>query len=359
MFKKTLLLILLSYYAATLFSQEYEKEIRKTALTFIDSLTPLQKKRALLEFSDSARTQWNNLPVGLRPRAGINMGSLSDNQRILVHRILSASLSSQGYLKATSIMHLDNLLNMYVDTMYQRKEMNEKTHQFMIDLKWSHQNFYLAFFGNPQTDTSWGYKLEGHHLSLNFTFHQNKLSITPMFVGTDPAEYPILEYAGWRVLGKEEDLGLKLINMMSPAQKKKATLSTEVPGDIITSAESGKRLVDYQGIKGSELNIQQLEIVKQMIREFVFNLSYEKAVVEYDKIVKAGIGNLYFSWIGAYEEKQAHYYILNGPTFLIEFDNNGGPRRVANHIHAIWREKGNEYGEDVLKKHYIAEHQKQ
>ncbi len=359
MFKKLLLVLLISCHGFSGFSQENAQEIKKTALTFIDSLTTLQKKRALLDFGDSARTQWNNLPVGLRPRVGINMGSLSDDQRKLVHRILSASLSSQGYLKATSIMHLDNLLNMYVDTLYQRKEMNEKTHQFMVDLKWSHQNFYLAFFGNPQTDTSWGYKLEGHHLSLNFTFNHNQLSITPMFVGTDPAEYPILEYAGWRVLGKEEDLGLKLIDMMSPAQKKKATMTTEVPEDIITSAESGKRLVDNWGIKGSELNAPQQEIVRQMIREFVFNLSYEKAVTEYDKILKAGISNLYFGWIGAYKEKEPHYYVINGPTFLIEFDNNGGPRKVANHIHAIWREKGNEYGEDVLKKHYMAEHKKQ
>lgn len=93
-----------------------------------------------------------------------------------------------------------------------------------------------------------------------------------------------------------------------------------------------------------------------MIREFAFNLSNEKAVTEYDKILKTGIANFYFGWIGAYEEKKAHYYVINGPTFLIEFDNNGGPRRVANHIHSIWREKGNEYGEDVLKKHYKKEH---
>ncbi len=126
MFKKLLLVLLISCHGFSGFSQENAQEIKKTALTFIDSLTILQKKRALLNFSDSARTKWNNLPVGLRPRVGINMGSLSDDQRKLVHRILSASLSSQGYLKATSIMHLDNLLNMYVDTLYQRKEMNEK-----------------------------------------------------------------------------------------------------------------------------------------------------------------------------------------------------------------------------------------
>ncbi len=111
----------------------------------------------------------------------------------------------------------------------------------------------------------------------------------------------------------------------------KATMSREVPGDILTSAESGKRLVDNWGIKGSELNAGQQEIVKQMIREFVFNLSYEKAINEYEKIAKAGVGNVYFGWIGAYKEKEAHYYNLNGPTFLIEFDNNGGPRRVQPH----------------------------
>ena len=149
---------------------------------------------------------------------------------------------------------------------------------------------------------------------------------------------------------------MKLIQSLSAQQKAKATMSKDVPGDIITSAESGKRLVDYWGLKGSELDTQQQEILKSIVREFVFNLVYEKAVTEYDKIIKAGIKNIYFGWIGEYEEKKPHYYILNGPTFLIEFDNNGGPRRAANHIHAIWREKGNEFGEDILKKHYLQEH---
>lgn len=357
MFKKFIVLFCFTYFSLATFSQDIEKEITKSAQNFVDSLTPLQRKIAMLSFSDTARLKWNNLPVGLRARAGINIGSLSDGQRKLVHRMLSASLSSQGYLKATSIMHLDNLLNMYVDTMHQRKEFDDRTYGFLKDLKWSHQNFYVAFFGNP-TDTSWGYKLEGHHLSLNFTFHNKQLSVTPMFVGTDPAEYPILEYAGWRVLSKEEDYGIKLIKSLSEAQQKKATMSTEVPGDIITSAESGKRLIDYWGIKGSELTRQQQDLLQYIVREFVFNLEYEKAVKEYDKILKAGIENIYFGWIGAYEEKKGHYYLLNGPTFLIEFDNNGGPMRVANHIHAIWREKGNEYGEDILKQHYEREHRK-
>lgn len=359
MLKKTVSSLCFLCFSVIVFSQGVEQNIRKSAIAFIDSLTVLQKKRALLEFGDTARVRWNNLPVGLRARAGINIGSMSEEQRKLVHRMLSASLSSQGYLKATSIMHLDNLLNLFIDTMHSRREMDDTLYRVLQDLKWSHKNYYLAFFGNPATDADWGYKLEGHHLSLNFTFHNQQLSVTPMFVGTDPAEYPILEYAGWRVLSKEEDFGLELIAALSAQQKEKATMSTEVPGDIITAAESGRRLVDNWGIKGTQLNTSQQEILKAIVREFVFNLCYEKATVEYDKILKAGIQNMYFGWIGAYEEKKPHYYILNGPTFLIEFDNNGGPRRAANHIHAIWREKGNEYGEDLLKKHYQAEHQNQ
>lgn len=337
-----------------IFSQQsYHNEIKQTASAFINSLDPMQKRTALLAFNDTARMKWNNLPVGMRARAGISIGNMTVDQRKLLHKILSASLSSQGYLKATSIMHLDNLLNWYYDTLLYKKEISTVQYNGAMFLKWTHRNYYLAFFGLP-ADSTWGYKIEGHHLSINFTFVKNKLSVTPMFVGTDPAEYPISEYAGWRVLGQEEDLGFKLINLLSPAQQKKATMSQEVPMDIITGAESGKRLVDYWGIKAAEMTKEEQGILQYIIREFVFNLEYEKAMSEYNKILKAGIDKIYFGWIGAYEEHKPHYYILNGPTFLIEFDNRGF-NNDGNHIHAIWREKGNEYGEDVLKNHYMTE----
>lgn len=332
----------------------YNNDIKQQAILLYNSFDALQKIKGGLQFDDTARMKWNNLPVGLRARVGVSIGNMTDDQRRLIHRILSVSLSSQGYLKATSIMHLDDLLNRYYDSLFYKKEIDEKTYGFVRGLLWSHKNFYFAFFGKP-TDAIWGYKLEGHHLSINFTFVNDKLSVTPFFIGTDPAEYMNSEYAGWRVLGQEEDLGLKLINLMTPAQQKKATMSKEVPGDIITAAESGKRLVDNWGLLGSEMTGEQKAVMLYIVREFVFNMEYDKAVIEYNKILKAGVDKIYFGWIGEYEEKKAHYYVINGPTFLIEFDNNGGPRKSANHIHAIWREKGNEYGEDVLRKHYMSE----
>ena len=332
----------------------YHDEIKNVANSFIQSLSLLQKRSALLAFGDTARVHWNNLPVGLRARAGISVGDMTEEQRIMLHRLLAASLSSQGYLKATGIMHLDNLLNIWIDTAYARKELNDDVKKFLVDLKWSHRNYYLAFFGSP-SDINWGFKVEGHHLSVNLTFTGDKISVTPWFIGTDPAEMKMTQYAGWRVLGQEEDLGIRLINMLTPEQQKKATMKGEAPGDIITGAETGKRLIDNWGIKGSELNKDQKALLQYIIREYVFNMEYEKASAEYDKIIKAGVDSIYFGWIGPYEESKQHYFVLNGPTFLIEFDNAGGPRRQANHIHTIWREKGNEYGEDVLKKHYLQE----
>ena len=332
----------------------FMSEIKVYAISLFNSFTKMQQRSGMLSFTDTARLKWNNLPVGLRARAGTSIGSMNDEQRKLVHRVLSASLSSQGYLKATSIMHLDDLLNRYYDTLYYKKEIDDPTYEMMRKLLWSHKNYFFAFFGDPAGHT-WGYKLEGHHLSINFTFVNDQLSVTPFFIGTDPAEYPTSEYAGWRVLGQEEDLGIKLINLLSSSQQKEATMSSAVPEDIITAAESGKRLTTDWGIKGAKMNPTQKSVLQYIIREFVFNMEYDKAVREYDKILKAGVDQIYFGWIGQYDEKLPHYYVLNGPTFLIEFDNNGGPRRGANHIHAIWREKGNEYGEDVLKKHYQSE----
>ena len=347
--KKSLLIILLA--CTNLFSIAQDAriaQITKAIEKFTNQLSPDQKRQAFYEFSSEEREKWTNLPVGMAPRPGINIGRLTNDQRKSLHRILYAAFSSQGYLKTTSILNLDNLLNGYYDSLMATNKIQKPQYDRMMSFQWSHKNFYLSLFGTIGAKEPWGMKFTGHHLSLNLTFVNNTFSVTPFFIGTDPAEFPLSEYAGLRVLGKEEDYGLKLISMLNESQKKTATSEKSAPGDIITSPESKLRLLDYWGIKASEFSAEQKTVLTDIIREYVYNLERDKADIEYDKIMKAGIENIYFGWMGSYEENKRHYFVVNGPTFLIEFDNNNG-----NHIHTIWRTKGNDFGEDILKQHYL------
>jgi len=146
----TLLLLLMILMGGRLLAQPaYNLEIKQAATLLFSSFNPMQKISGALSFSDTARLQWNNLPVGLRARVGVSIGNMTVEQRKMVHRVLSVALSSQGYLKATSVMHLDDLLNRLYDSLYYKKDIEEKTYTMIHSLLWSHKNFYFAFFGQP------------------------------------------------------------------------------------------------------------------------------------------------------------------------------------------------------------------
>ena len=280
------------------------------------------------------------------PRPGLALEELSIEQRKQIHRILSAALSSQGYLKATGIIHLDDILLNYYNWLYKNGKLTEAENQEIQNLAWGSGKFYVSIFGSPKSDSAWAFKLEGHHLSLNFTVNGNSLAVTPMFVGADPAEYPIGTDAGWRVLGQEEDLGIMLLQSMSAEQKKLAIKTEAPPKDIFTSTNSGLRLVEKWGIPVSKMRAEQKQLVKRIVQEYSNNLDIEEATAHRKSFDSKELDQIYFGWMGSEKESEHHYYIVNAPSFLIEFDNMG------NHIHMIWHEKGNDFGEDLLKEHY-------
>lgn len=342
--------------SATCFCQSVDNVI-KEADEFLNSLPENQVAIIKEDFQDSLRTKWTNLPVGMAPRPGLRYGELSTESRIKFHHLLADILSSQGYLKVTSIMALDDILNEIYKTAHDNKEIDDQTYQEIKDLDWGYENYFVTFWGLPSKTDDWGIKLEGHHISLNLTASGDQFSLTPMFLGTDPAEVHTTKYAGWRILNKEEDYGFHLINSLPQDQKLIATLSQEVPGDIITNPGFKGRLTEYNGIKGSQMKPMQKQLLKFIIEEYVNNLEHEKAAAYLEKIDKSGIENVYFAWIGSYERQKPHYYMINGPDFIIEYDNVGFQKN-GNHIHTIWREKGNDFGEDILKNHYVLEHKK-
>ncbi|WP_428656467.1 DUF3500 domain-containing protein [Runella sp.] len=326
--------------------------ITESANQFLSTLNAEELKKTTYSFNDSLRFKWTNLPVGMVPRPGIQYGSLSDKSRMAFHRVLSAMLSSQGYLKTTSIMQLDDILNTLYQQAFDKGEINDKTLKMIQGLNWSHGNYYISIWGKPQSKEAWGLNFGGHHMALNLTCRGQNVTMSPYFIGTDPSEVKSSKYAGFRVLSKEEDYGFMLINALSEAQKTIAVLKQKVPGDIITNPQSSQRITDYYGIAAAQFDEGQKALLKLLIQEYIHNFEHQKAHQLFEKIIKSGIEKVYFAWIGSLENNKPHYYIINGPDFLIEYDNVGF-QNDGNHIHAILREKGNDFGADLLKQHYL------
>jgi len=319
---------------------------------FLQTLKPEELKQTQFPFKDSLRHKWTNLPVGLVPRPGIQYGSLSDQSRMAFHRVLSALLSSQGYLKTTSIMQLDDILNTLYQDAFDQGKINRERLTRMKELKWAHGNYYVSVWGQPQDRDPWGLNFGGHHLAISYTMNGKNISMSPYFIGTDPSEVKTAKYAGWRVLSKEEDYGFMLVHMLTEKQKTTAILKQEVPKDIITNPNSSQRIQNYYGIAVSSFNEDQKTMLQLLIQEYTHNFEHVKAHQLFQKIIKTGLNKIYFAWVGSLENNKPHYYILHGPDFLIEYDNVGF-QNDGNHIHAIFRETGNDFGEDILRQHYM------
>jgi hypothetical protein len=332
--------------------------IVKTATNFVNTLSDAEKKQAVLNFNDTLRVSWTNLPVGMVPRSGIQYGSLSDNSRIAFHEFLTTFLSSRGYLKLTSIMQLDDILNVLYKDAYDKGSIDAAMYKRLQDLKWAHENYFISIWGLPHADSPWGISFGGHHMALSLTLKGESIAFTPLFIGTDPAQIKSSKYAGWRVLSKEEDYGFLLLGMLTKEQREKAVLSQDVPQDIITNPKSIQRIDQYSGIIGSNLTKDQIDVLIILIEEYVHFFEHRMAHQLLDRIKKTGLDKVYFAWIGSPERNKPHYYVINGPDFLIEYDNVGF-QSDGNHIHAILREKANDFGVDLLSEHYkTADHHK-
>jgi len=143
-----------------------------------------------------------------------------------------------------------------------------------------------------------------------------------------------------------------LINMLTESQKVKAILKQIVPSDIITNPNSSQRITSYYGIAAAELSEDQKSVIKILIQEYIHNFEHNTAHRLFDQLIKTGIEKIYFAWVGSLDNNKPHYYIINAPDFLIEYDNVGF-QNDGNHIHAILRQKGNDFGQDLLKQHYL------
>jgi hypothetical protein len=309
----------------------------QTAVAFIASLTPEQRAKTTFRFEDDERLNFHFIP---KERQGLTLGEMAPEQKHLATSLLSAGLSQAGYIKAKTIMSIEEVLKiMEKDTKGRRNP----------------EKYHFTVFGDPAGSAPWGYRVEGHHLSLNFAVVNGKLAGAPTFFGSNPHELRQGPRAGLRVLAREEDLARELAQSLTPEQKKTAVVAEKAYNDIITAA-SRKASLEGQpsGIPASKLNAKQREMLAQVVAEYAYNVADPIAENRMERLRKAGT-NVFFAWAGGTEKGAPHYYRVQAPSFLIEYDNT---QNGANHSHTVWRDMDGDFGLDLLGAHHAASHKK-
>jgi hypothetical protein len=306
------------------------------ATAFLAALSADGRRRAVFDFGDKERFNWHYVPRG---REGLPFKDMSQAARAAAHELMKASLSAAGYDKATNVIRLEGVLRRL---------------ETFGGLLRDPESYFVSVFGTPGAGAPWGWRLEGHHLSLNFTIVPGKpIAVTPAFLGANPAEVRSGALKGLRTLGREQDLGHALALGMSEAQRQKMIIAARSPGDIVSGPTRGEPLTTPAGVPAADLDGAQRQLLVRLVEEYAQTMRADLAGEELRRIREAGLERLHFAWAGPTDPGHAHYYRVHGPTVLIEFDNT---QNDANHIHTVWRDPRRDFGADLLRAHYERGH---
>jgi hypothetical protein len=336
---------------------------------FLASLARDQRAKAVLDFADQdKRTSWFYTPV---PRDGLPLAEMDRRQKRLAHKLVAAGLSRAGYITASTIVGLETTLDAIEG--WQWADTGRDPGLYYISV------FLPSVAGGPGTalpdpQQPWGWRFEGHHISLNYTIAGGRLvSPTPTFFGANPGEAPLSAASMLRPLAGVEDLARELAHTLDDAQRACAILSPVAPRDIVLAnsptvphtaqADDGvptsdpESAVRYtptpQGLAAEEMREAQREILMTLIGEYIHRMPDEVAEIEAAELNQHRLGGIHFAWAGSLERRQGHYYRIQGPRLLVEYDNT---QNDANHIHSVWRDPANDFGAHLLAEHYARSH---
>ena len=214
--------------------------------------------------------------------------------------------------------------------------------------------YHFLIFGTPSTDATWGWRFEGHHMSMSITLVDGQqIATTPTFFGANPGKVLAGPHAGLRVLHAEEDLARALVQQLDASQRAVAILQVEVPNDVINLPGRQATRLEPSGLSAGKMNDAQQKALMKVIREYGNTYRPEMAKEDLRQIHNAGLDRVHFAWIGSDQPGQPHYYSIQGPTFIMEYDNT---QNNANHVHVLWRDAANDFGADMLQEHYERDH---
>jgi uncharacterized protein DUF3500 len=322
------------------------------------ALTTAQRGQACFPFGDERR-DWSFVPT--RDRGGLPIGALDDGQRRLAHELIVTGTSLPGYTKVVSVMAMEHVLRALTPDA--------------ADL-FNPERYCFKVFGTPG-ENAWAWQFAGHHVSLNFTVVNGRyISPTPCLLGSEPASFGILA-----PLADDEELGFRLVHSLDAAQRDAAIIWHRPPPDFATRivlrigdterpdpvfgpepdyrlSEDERDILSYvraspKGLSAGQLNLRQLDELAAIVGAFARRLPDEVAGVQMRALERAGLDNLTFAWAGGTEPGDRHYFRVQGPTLLIEHDNT---QANGNHIHSVWRNPADDFGDDILAEHYRRHH---
>jgi hypothetical protein len=309
--------------------------VAEAAVAFLNALAPDKRQRAMLPFDSRERFNWHYVP---RRREGLTLKAMSEAERAAAHRLLRSTLSEVGYRKAVDIMQLEEVLRQVEFFPFSRDP----------------ENYAFTVFTTTGVPFPLGWRVEGHHLSLNFTaVSQAHGAVTPAFLGANPAEVREGPRKGLRVLAQEQDLAFALIGRMDSEQRRKVVMATRSLGDIVSGPGRADELKAPVGLSVAEMTPAQRDGVTRLLEVYARNVRAEFAEAQLRAIREADMQKISFAWAGSLDAGQPHYYRLHGPTLLIEYDNT---QNDANHIHSVWHDLKNDFGTDLLRAHYETGH---
>ncbi len=305
------------------------------AEAFLDTLSDLQRAKAIVDFGSEQRVQWHFIPKD--SRKGLPLMEMRDDQKAAALNLLRSVVSQAGYKTSTTIMRLEAVLRQLEGPQSAERRNPEK--------------YYFTLFGTPAKRSEWGISVEGHHLSLNFVLEGDRLTAsTPQFFGANPAtlqaDYGEGLAQGMRVLRAEEQLAFQLVRSLDDTQRTKAVLPGETPREIRAAGEAQPPRERLPGLAASEMTSDQQELLRKLLTAYTSKMKPAVARARWKAIDQAGFDQILFSWSGPTKPGVGHYYVIQGPTFLVEFinvqpDAAGNP---ANHIHCVWRDMRGDFG---------------
>jgi len=328
-------------------------QMSTAAQDVIDTLTPAQKRKCVRKLNGKARVDWHFIPTSklgiIRSRTGLAMKDMNAEQQAQVLKLLEVSLSLSGFQVAEEIRHNDNYL------IGQRNFASGTLEAFFgFVLKYGEGNYHICFYGTPG-EPNWAWRFEGHHFEVDFSIVGGKLvSRTPASWGSNHVikskEYPNAPDVKTKTLSEFREKAHDLLMSFNESKRDKAIIASKPLKDVQLVPRRSVETLLPQGLAAAEMNRGEKQNLRRLLDAYIQKYRSEIATLDWEKIEAADFDQVHFAWAGSLDRGGPTYYRIQGPSFVLEFDN---PRFNADHIHTVWRSKnGGDFGRDVLAEHY-------